>query len=54
MKIGVIGDDFTGSADIANTLARAGARTVQYVGTPTEKRWLHVRERFIKGVGEWW
>lgn len=37
MKIGVIGDDFTGSGDIANTLARAGARTIQYVGTPTEK-----------------
>jgi uncharacterized protein YgbK (DUF1537 family) len=32
MKIGVIGDDFTGSGDIANTLAKAGARTVQYVG----------------------
>ena len=25
MKIGVIGDDFTGSGDIANTLAKAGA-----------------------------
>jgi uncharacterized protein YgbK (DUF1537 family) len=37
MKIGVIGDDFTGSGDIANTLAKAGARTVQFVGTPTEK-----------------
>ncbi|MEO5756685.1 MAG: 3-oxo-tetronate kinase [Mesorhizobium sp.] len=35
MKIGVIGDDFTGSSDIANTLAKAGARTVQFVGTPT-------------------
>lgn len=37
MKIGVIGDDFTGSGDIANTLAKAGARTVQYVGIPAEK-----------------
>jgi uncharacterized protein YgbK (DUF1537 family) len=34
MKIGVIGDDFTGSSDIANTLAKAGARTVQYIGIP--------------------
>lgn len=34
MKIGVIGDDFTGSGDIANTLARAGARVLQYVGIP--------------------
>jgi uncharacterized protein YgbK (DUF1537 family) len=32
--IGVIGDDLTGSSDIANTLARAGARTVQHVGLP--------------------
>lgn len=36
MKIGVIGDDFTGSSDIANTLAKAGARTVQYVGIPQD------------------
>lgn len=35
MKIGVIGDDLTGSGDIANTLARAGARTIQYVGIPS-------------------
>jgi uncharacterized protein YgbK (DUF1537 family) len=34
MKIGVIGDDFTGSSDAANTLARAGARTLQYGGVP--------------------
>lgn len=35
MKLGCIGDDFTGSSDLANTLAKAGMRTVQYVGTPT-------------------
>ncbi|MBZ9988872.1 four-carbon acid sugar kinase family protein [Mesorhizobium sp. BH1-1-5] len=34
MRIGVIGDDFTGSSDVANTLAKAGARTLQYIGTP--------------------
>ncbi len=34
MKIGVIGDDFTGSSDAANALARAGARTLQYAGVP--------------------
>ena len=34
MKIGVIGDDFTGASDAANTLARAGARTLQYAGVP--------------------
>jgi uncharacterized protein YgbK (DUF1537 family) len=27
MKIGVFGDDFTVSGDIANTLAKAGARS---------------------------
>ncbi len=35
MKIGVIGDDFTGSSDVALTLAQAGMRTVQYVQTPS-------------------
>jgi uncharacterized protein YgbK (DUF1537 family) len=35
MKIGAIGDDFTGSGDIANTLAKAGAHTVQYAGVPS-------------------
>lgn len=34
MKIGVIGDDFTGSSDIALTLAQAGMKTVQYVRIP--------------------
>lgn len=34
ISIGVIGDDFTGSSDIANVLARAGARTVQLAGLP--------------------
>jgi hypothetical protein len=33
MKIGVIGDDFTVCGDIANTLAKAGARNEnQYLG----------------------
>ncbi|MEM1274471.1 MAG: 3-oxo-tetronate kinase [Pseudomonadota bacterium] len=34
MKLGCIGDDFTGSSDLANTLAKAGMSSVQYVGTP--------------------
>ena len=34
MLLGCIGDDFTGSSDLANTLARQGMRTVQYVGVP--------------------
>ncbi len=34
MKIGVIADDFTGASDVANSLSKAGARTVQYIGIP--------------------
>ena len=34
MKLGCIGDDFTGSSDLANTLAKAGMRVVQYCGIP--------------------
>jgi uncharacterized protein YgbK (DUF1537 family) len=34
MLLGCIGDDFTGSSDLANTLAKAGMRTVQYSGVP--------------------
>lgn len=34
MLLGVIGDDFTGSSDIANVLARGGMWAVQYVGVP--------------------
>lgn len=34
MLLGCIGDDFTGSSDLGNTLAKEGMRVVQYVGTP--------------------
>ncbi|MEM1038698.1 MAG: 3-oxo-tetronate kinase [Pseudomonadota bacterium] len=36
MLLGCIGDDFTGSSDLANTLAKEGMRVVQYTGTPAE------------------
>lgn len=36
MLLGCIGDDFTGSSDLANTLAKGGMRTTQYSGIPTE------------------
>jgi uncharacterized protein YgbK (DUF1537 family) len=32
--LGCIGDDFTGSSDLGNVLARVGMRTVQYTGVP--------------------
>lgn len=34
MLLGCIGDDFTGSSDLANTLAKGGMRAVQYTGVP--------------------
>lgn len=34
MLLGCIGDDFTGSSDLGNTLTKAGMRSVQYVGVP--------------------
>lgn len=37
MLLGCIGDDFTGSSDLANTLAKQGMRTVQYTGVPDTK-----------------
>lgn len=32
MLLGAVADDFTGASDLANTLARAGMRTIQFVG----------------------
>lgn len=36
MLLGCIGDDFTGSSDLANTLAKQGMKTVQYTGIPKQ------------------
>lgn len=36
MLLGCIGDDFTGSSDLANTLAKGGMTVTQYTGTPSE------------------
>lgn len=35
MELGVIADDFTGASDIANTIAKGGLSTVQFLGLPT-------------------
>lgn len=37
MLIGCIADDFTGATDLANTLVKAGMKTVQTVGVPAGK-----------------
>ncbi|MFQ6554202.1 3-oxo-tetronate kinase [Aestuariibius insulae] len=34
MLLGCIGDDFTGSSDLGNTLTKGGMRCAQYVGVP--------------------
>jgi len=34
MLLGVVADDFTGASDIANTLARGGMATTQFLGIP--------------------
>jgi 3-dehydrotetronate 4-kinase len=34
MLLGVVADDFTGAGDIANTLARGGMATTQFLGVP--------------------
>jgi uncharacterized protein YgbK (DUF1537 family) len=35
MELGVIADDFTGASDIANTIAKGGLSSVQFLGLPT-------------------
>lgn len=37
MLLGCIGDDFTGSSDLANTLVKGGMATTQYCGVPATK-----------------
>ena len=34
LLLGCIADDFTGASDLANTLAREGMRTTQYIEVP--------------------
>ena len=34
MLLGSIADDFTGASDLANTLAKSGLRTTQFIGVP--------------------
>jgi uncharacterized protein YgbK (DUF1537 family) len=35
--LGCIGDDYTGSSDLANALTRAGLRTIQTIGVPSDE-----------------
>ena len=36
LRLGCIADDYTGASDLANTLTRAGLRTVQTIGVPPD------------------
>jgi uncharacterized protein YgbK (DUF1537 family) len=36
LALGCIADDYTGASDLANTLTRAGLRTVQTIGVPSD------------------
>jgi uncharacterized protein YgbK (DUF1537 family) len=36
LSLGCIADDYTGASDLANTLTRAGLRTVQAIGVPSD------------------
>jgi uncharacterized protein YgbK (DUF1537 family) len=36
IALGCIGDDYTGSSDLANALTRAGLRTIQTIGVPAD------------------
>jgi 3-dehydrotetronate 4-kinase len=36
LKLGCVADDYTGASDLANTLTRAGLRTVQTIGVPAD------------------
>ena len=47
MLLGCIGDDFTGSSDLANTLAKEGMHTVQYSGVPTQDAEPHVEAGIV-------
>src|SRR5262245_42150252 len=41
MHLGVIADDFTGASDVANTLAKGGLATIQFLGLPTKDAAVH-------------
>lgn len=40
LALGCVADDYTGASDLANTLTKAGLRTIQTIGVPTDDRAL--------------
>jgi 3-dehydrotetronate 4-kinase len=47
LKLGCIADDYTGASDLANTLTRAGLRTVQTIGVPSDDLALPVVDAVV-------
>ena len=47
LLLGAIADDFTGATDLANTLVRAGMKTVQTVGVPSGNQALEDAEAIV-------
>lgn len=47
MLLGCIGDDFTGSSDLANTLVKQGMQVTQYVGVPDKPAFQDVEAGVI-------
>ena len=40
LALGCVADDYTGASDLANTLTKAGLRTIQTIGVPEDDRAL--------------
>ena len=50
LLLGCIGDDFTGSTDLANTLVRNGMRTVQLLGVPDDDAGVPDADAIVIGL----
>ncbi len=48
LALGCVADDYTGASDLANTLTKAGLRTVQTIGIPAPTSRCRRRTRW------WW
>lgn len=47
LALGCVADDYTGASDLANTLTKAGLRTIQTIGVPEDSRSLPVADAVV-------
>ncbi|MGU3421261.1 3-oxo-tetronate kinase [Methylobacterium sp. D54C] len=47
LALGCVADDYTGASDLANTLTKAGLRTIQTIGVPEDGRSLPVADAVV-------